>query len=74
MNVACRALEQYFQLKEVTCLFCDEIVSKKLAKQHSCPPKQAAEIRLGSKLATYDPVSIVVELERQIEASNQRMQ
>jgi hypothetical protein len=70
MNATCSAIEKYLGLKKVECLFCESIVSKKFAKRHNCPPKIAAEIRLGSKLATYDPVELLIQFEREFEATN----
>jgi len=48
---------------KVRCLFCDEKMSKKSAKLHTCPDKQAAERRLGARLATYDAVQFAIEIE-----------
>jgi hypothetical protein len=46
---------------KVRCLFCDEKMSKKLGKLHTCPDKQAAERRMGIELATYDGVQLAIE-------------
>jgi hypothetical protein len=42
---------------KVTCLFCEKPLRKAAAKSHDCPEKKASERRLGTKLATYDPVT-----------------
>ncbi len=46
---------------KVACLFCEEKMSKKLAKQHTCPHKQGAERRLGARLAVYDALELAIE-------------
>jgi len=47
--------------KKVVCLFCDVKVTKKAARKHSCPEKQATERRLGAPLAVYDAVEHSIE-------------
>jgi hypothetical protein len=48
---------------KVACLFCDSKMSKKSAKKHTCPDKQAAERRLGAPLAVYDALELAIEKE-----------
>ena len=49
---------------KVRCLFCDEKMSKKLGKLHTCPVKQEAEQRLGARLTVYDAVQLAIEKEK----------
>lgn len=40
----------------VRCLFCNTSLGRLVAKKHNCPEKLEVEKRLGTKLATYDPL------------------
>jgi hypothetical protein len=52
-------LDWYERLKTVACLFCGVSILKKAAHKHNCPQKAQAELRLGTRLATYDPLEII---------------
>jgi hypothetical protein len=52
-------LDWFENLKAVECLFCEASISKKTAREHSCPQKAEAEHRLGTKLAAYDPLEVL---------------
>src|SRR6266566_4537564 len=64
----------WFELPErVNCMFCDEEIARKDAREHSCEPKRAREqmLGLGIHLATWDSLSWLCEAER-LEEEKQR--
>jgi hypothetical protein len=60
------------KIRKVTCLFCEVKMTKKSAKSHSCETKEAAELRLGAPLATYDPIVHAIAEEREREQELRR--